>query len=139
MPPKRRKKRKASVPVDTVGSSSSTAVGATSSTAVFPGPIEDVFEAGEVKHVITMVARRRVVVSGGFISAHEMGEWVNNVTANLERVGICSLKDIVRTASSVNTLLSLAKLPQLHTKTRQEILDEVILLIGWPGETSDDE
>lgn len=98
------------------------------SRAALPGPILNPFESGVVRHVVTMVALRRGVVS------QEVNDWVIAVSTNLETVGISTMRDIVENGSSLNVLLSAAHLPRLHSNTIQEILHEVCLMITWPGD-----
>ena len=123
MAPKRKKSRKSAPPADAIGSR-----------AALPGPIMDPLADGEVRHVVTMVALQRGVVS------QEVNNWVIGVSTNLEAVGISTIRDIVENGASLNVLLSRAQLPRLNrTTTIQEILHEVCLMIQWPGDEPDAE
>jgi hypothetical protein len=123
MAPKRNKKRKATPVADGVGSGVAR--------AALPGPIEDPFSEGQVRHVVTMVALRRGVVS------QEVNNWVVAVSNNLESVGISTLRDLVESGSTMNVLLSRAGLPRLHGTTVQEMLHEVCRMVQWPGDEPD--
>ena len=116
MGPKRNKKRKSAPVAEHVESN------------VASAPFEDPFSRGQVRHVVTMVALCRGVVS------LDVDNWVNAVSTNLETVGVYTMRDIVESGSNINVLLARARLPRLHGTTIQEILHEVCLMIQWPGD-----
>ena len=122
-PPKRKKAKKTTPLADMVGS--------TSAMAALPGSMDDPFEHGQVRHVVTMVALRRGVIS------QEVNDWVIAVSNNLEAVGISTLRDLVESGSSMNVLLSRAQLPRLHSTTMKELLQEVCKLVVWPLDDPD--
>jgi hypothetical protein len=89
------------------------------------------FSGDEIRRVLEMVVLRRV--QRGLVQENS-AEWLSAVLSKLIFVDVTTLREFVRVAPTLNQILGQHSLHRLHDTTVSEMMQEVVLMIEWPGE-----
>jgi len=92
----------------------------------------DAFAGDQIRLLLEMVALRRGIDT--VASAAAAAEWVAAVHSNLMDIGVSTLRELLVASPDLNEMLGRSNHRRLHAATIVQLMEELALMITWPGE-----